>query len=70
LQAGEFGVGLEPSIPAGEELLALALASEDAVQMAAMDAKVLCRDGRSRKANVRTCGLVWGGRHRAVREVE
>jgi len=44
LEAGEFGVGFEPGFPAGEEFFALALASKDAMEVAAVDSEFLGSD--------------------------
>jgi hypothetical protein len=66
LEACEFRVLGEPDIPAGEERLALALANEDAVEVAAGNTQFPGRQRRAGKADQAALGLVRGGGHRLV----
>ena len=63
IELREFGMRLEPRFPAGEELFALALAGEDAVEVAAMDTEFLRRDGSARETDVTAGRLMWGNGH-------
>lgn len=63
LEGGELRIASEPGIPAGDERWGLALTSEDAVEVAACDAKLRGCRRRSGEADERAFGLVWDGGH-------
>ena len=56
-------MGAQPGAPAEHEGTALALAGEDAVEVAAMDAQLARGDGRAGEADARAMGLVRSGWH-------
>lgn len=63
LETGEFRVLGEPGIPPGDERLALALADQDAVEVAAGDPEIRGGEGCAWEPDKAAFGLVRSGGH-------
>ena len=64
LEAGEFGVGLEPEAPGGKEAAGMALAGEHAMQVGALDTESAGGLDDAGIADLLAAALFWNGDHK------